>query len=181
VNRLSAVHDADGAGLGRQQIERVHIVQLAIRDVDEARDIAAQVEQGGHLHRRFGRAEMRPGKHRQAPAIEVLQALPRFANNPYVIVGNMNGKHLVNLQKPWRTIRSIAKLDDVRIHDLRHTFASVAVASGGSLPVIGKQLGHSQPITTQRYAHLADDPVRKLTQTTGEALALAMKQKPKQA
>jgi integrase len=112
-------------------------------------------------------------------AIEILQALPKFANNPYVIVGNINGEHLVNLQKPWRTIRAMAKLGDVRIHDLRHTFASVAVAAGGSLPVIGKQLGHSQPVTTQRYAHLSDDPVQKLTQTTGEVLALAMKQKPK--
>ena len=56
--------------------------------------------------------------------------------------------------------------------------ASVAVASGGTLPVIGRQLGHSNPQTTQRYAYLADDPVRKLTQTTGEALVAAMKRKP---
>ncbi|MEQ1711665.1 MAG: tyrosine-type recombinase/integrase, partial [Hyphomicrobium sp.] len=75
-------------------------------------------------------------------AIDVLKALPRFANNPYVIVGR-HGDHLVNLQKPWRTVRALADLNDVRIHDLRHTFASVAVASGGSLPILGRQLGHS--------------------------------------
>ena len=109
-------------------------------------------------------------------AIDVLKAVPRFANNPYVIVGR-HGKHLVNLQKPWRTVRALANLNDVRIHDLRHTFASIAVASGGSLPVLGRQLGHSQPQTTQRYAHLADDPVRKLTQTTGQVLVDAMRKK----
>lgn len=108
------------------------------------------------------------------PAIEVLTALPRFTNNPYVIVGNRHGSHLVNLQKPWRTIRALAGLDDVRIHDLRHTYVSVAVANGGSLPVIGRQLGHSQPQTTQRYAHLADDPVRQLAQATGAALASSL-------
>jgi integrase len=79
------------------------------------------------------------------PLLPCSRALPRFANNDYVIVGNRNGAHLVNLQKPWQTVRALAKLDDLRIHDLRHTFASVAVTSGGSLPVIGRQLGHSRP------------------------------------
>lgn len=108
-------------------------------------------------------------------ALAVLDALPRLAGNPYVIAGQREGRHLVNLQKPWRAIRKLAGLDEVRIHDLRHTFASVAVASGGSLPVIGRQLGHSQPQTTQRYAHLADDPVRRLTQLTGNTIAAALK------
>ncbi len=108
-------------------------------------------------------------------AIDVLKSLPRFANNPYVIAGHRHGAHLVNLQKPWQLVRKIAGLDEVRIHDLRHTFASVAVASGGSLPILGRQLGHSQPQTTQRYAHLADDPVRQLTETTGTTLAKALK------
>lgn len=109
-------------------------------------------------------------------ALAVLSKLPRFENNPYVIVGR-HGDHLVNLQKPWQAVRTLAGLDSVRIHDLRHTFASVAVASGGSLPILGRQLGHSQSQTTQRYAHLADDPVRKLTQATGEVLAAAMNPK----
>jgi integrase len=117
--------------------------------------------------------------HLNDAAIAILTALPRFENNPYVIVGNNHGHHLVNLQKPWRTIRALAKLDHVRIHDLRHTFASVSVASGGSLPMIGAILGHSQPQTTQRYAHLSADPIRKLTQVTGEILVEALKQKPK--
>lgn len=108
-----------------------------------------------------------------AAALALLKSIPRFVGNPYVIVGH-HGEHLVNLQKPWRAVRALAKLDEVRIHDLRHTFASHAVASGGSLPVLGRQLGHSQPQTTQRYAHLADDPVRQLTEKTGQVLADAL-------
>jgi integrase len=107
-------------------------------------------------------------------AIEILKALPRFANNPYVIIGR-HGAHLVNLAKPWNVIRKLANLPKVRMHDLRHTYASVAVATGGSLPILGRQLGHSQPQTTQRYAHLADDPVRKMNETTGETLVQALK------
>lgn len=110
-------------------------------------------------------------------AVDVLRRMPRLENNPFVIVGHIHGTRMVNLQKPWRRIRAIAGLDDVRIHDLRHTFASVAVASGGSLPIIGRQLGHSQPQTTQRYAHLADDPVRHLTQITGNAIMNAMERR----
>lgn len=63
------------------------------------------------------------------------------------------------MQKPWRRIRAAAGLDDLRIHDLRHSYASAAVGMGESLPMIGKLLGHSQVQTTARYAHLADDPV----------------------
>ncbi len=116
--------------------------------------------------------------HLNDPAIAVLTSLPRFANNPYVICGNRHGTHLVNLQKPWHTIRALAGLDTIRIHDLRHTFASVGVAQGGSLPMIGAILGHTQPQTTQRYAHLAADPVRQLSQATAAKLADAMKRKP---
>jgi integrase len=93
-----------------------------------------------------------------APALAALESIPRQQGNPYVICGRNAGEHLVNLQKPWRRIRKAAGLDDVRIHDLRHSFASVAVAGGMSLPLIGSLLGHTQPATTARYAHLADDP-----------------------
>lgn len=107
-------------------------------------------------------------------AIAVLNSLPRFASNPYVIVGQRRGGRMINLQLPWRVVRKLAGLESVRLHDLRHTFASVAVASGSSLPVLGRQLGHSQPQTTQRYAHLADDPVRQMAEKTGHALNNAM-------
>ncbi|NOX95827.1 MAG: tyrosine-type recombinase/integrase [Alphaproteobacteria bacterium] len=95
-----------------------------------------------------------------APAIEVLSSLPRIEGNPHVICGAKIGASLVNLQKPWQRIRKAALINDVRLHDLRHSYASVAAASGHSLPLIGSLLGHSQPQTTQRYAHMSDDPRR---------------------
>ena len=88
-------------------------------------------------------------------------------NNPHVICGEKKGAHLVNLQKPWTEIRKKAGIEDVRIHDLRHSFASIAVASGMSLPMIGALLGHSQPQTTARYAHLASEPLKVAVSTIG--------------
>jgi len=78
----------------------------------------------------------------------------------YVIEGQRAGQPLVNLQKPWRLIRSRVGLDDVRLHDLRHSYASMGAGLGMSLPMIGRILGHSNSATTARYAHLATDPVR---------------------
>jgi integrase len=110
-----------------------------------------------------------------APAIHVLTALPRVKGNPYVIIGREDESCLVNLQKPWRRIRQMADLKEVRLHDLRHSFASVAAVSGGaSLSMIGKLLGHNQPQTTARYTHLTDDPLRKLNDTIGRTVAAAM-------
>lgn len=109
-----------------------------------------------------------------APALETLAGVPRIEGNPHVIAGHRAGAHLVNLQKPWRAVRQKAGLDDVRIHDLRHSFASVAAAGGASLPVIGKLLGHSQPGTTQKYAHLAADPLRAANEDVGRRISVAM-------
>jgi integrase len=107
-------------------------------------------------------------------ALEVLSNLERQEGNPYVIVGKKPGSHLINLQKPWRRIRKMAALEDVRIHDIRHSFASMAVAGGLSLPMIGALLGHTQPATTQRYAHLAADPLKQAADLTGNRIAAAM-------
>jgi integrase len=112
--------------------------------------------------------------HLNAPALALLQSIPRLEGNPYVICGEKAGQHLLNLEKPWRRIRKAAKLDDVRLHDLRHSFASVAASGGQSLVVIGKMLGHSQPATTARYAHLADDPVKAASDAVGRHIAAAM-------
>lgn len=109
-----------------------------------------------------------------APALDLLSALPKMKNNPYVICGMKDGTHLVNLQRPWRRIRARAGLKDVRLHDLRHSFASFAVASGMSLPLIGSLLGHSQPQTTARYAHLADDPRHAAAAAVAENIAASM-------
>jgi integrase len=109
-----------------------------------------------------------------APALEVLSKLPRVDNNPYVLPGERDRQHFNSPQKAWQRIRSLARLDDVRIHDLRHAHASMAVANGESLYVVGKMLGHSQAVTTQRYAHLAIDPVLAAADRTAQRIAAAM-------
>jgi len=113
--------------------------------------------------------------HLNATAIDVLNNLPRLSGNPYVIVGKKEGSHLVNITKPWSRIRKLIDLEDVRLHDLRHSFASVMASSGGSLIMIGKLLGHTQAQTTARYAHLFDDPLRELNEKAGAAITAAMK------
>ncbi len=104
-------------------------------------------------------------------AVELLRVTEKLAGNPYVITGRKTGAHLVNLEKPWRRIRQKAGLSDVRLHDLRHSFASVAVSKGMSLPMIGALLGHSQPHTTARYAHLAADPIKEASALIGAAIS----------
>ena len=98
--------------------------------------------------------------HLGEPAIAVLRDIQRQDENLWVIAGRKEGGHLTDLQHPWRRIRARAGLDDVRIHDLRHSFASGGLLVGEGLPMIGKLLGHTQVQTTARYAHLANDPVK---------------------
>jgi integrase len=112
--------------------------------------------------------------HLPPPALAVLAELPHIAGNPYVIVGGVADAALVNLEKPWRAIRKKAGLEDVRLHDLRHSFASVAASCGMGLPIIGRMLGHTQAQTTQRYAHLASDPVKAAAATIAGKIAAAM-------
>ena len=90
--------------------------------------------------------------------------------NPYVFPGNAPDKPLSDIKKFWSDIRTKAKLGDVRLHDLRHTYASHLVSAGESLAIVGRLLGHTQPQTTQRYAHLADDPLRAATDKFGTTL-----------
>ena len=94
------------------------------------------------------------------PARAVLRGIAREEGNPWVIRGRRPGSRLASLHFPWGRIRKRAGLDDVRLHDLRHSFASGGLLVGEGLPMIGKLLGHSQVQTTARYAHLADDPVK---------------------
>ena len=98
--------------------------------------------------------------HLGPPALDLLANLERQLNNPWVICGKVPGTNRKEIQKFWQRIRKSAGIEDVRIHDLRHSFASNAVAQGMSLPMIGKLLGHTQVQTTARYAHLAADPVK---------------------
>ena len=104
-------------------------------------------------------------------ALSLLRQLKdKSGQHLYVIPGSIKGKPLVNLQKPWRALRAIAGLEDVRIHDLRHTFASIGAGMGMSLHMLGRLLGHTQASTTSRYAHLAQSPVQAAADAIGAEL-----------
>lgn len=105
-----------------------------------------------------------------APVLSLLSELPRVAGNPYVIPGEKAGGHLVGIQKIWAKVRGAAELEDVRLHDLRHSFASVGARSGESLLVIGKVLGHKTSSATARYTHLSDDPVKAAADATSSEI-----------
>ncbi len=111
--------------------------------------------------------------HLSEQALDVIAHHPHDGGSPYIIVGRDGEGHLINLQKPWRRIRQLAGIDDVRIHDLRHSYASIAINSGASLAMVGKLLGHKQPQTTMRYSHLTDDRVREVNANVGNAIAKA--------
>lgn len=104
-------------------------------------------------------------------AVGVLAGIPRVAGHPFVIPGRVAGRPMADLNTPWRIVRERAGLEDVRLHDLRHSFASRALALGESLPMIGRLLGHSQVETTARYAHLARDRVHDSAVRISESIA----------
>ena len=104
-------------------------------------------------------------------AIGLLKKMKSQASDsPFLFPGKVPGQPLKEIKKAWETIRQSANIVDVRIHDLRHTYASHLVSSGLSLSIVGKLLGHTQTSTTQRYAHLADEPLRKATAVFGDKL-----------
>jgi integrase len=111
-----------------------------------------------------------------APALAVLAGLKRVG--AYVIAGQSTGiageKPRADLNRPWRSIAKRAGLASLRIHDLRHTHASFGASAGLGLPIIGKLLGHARATTTQRYAHLDTDPLRRASNHIGARLAAAL-------
>jgi integrase len=88
----------------------------------------------------------------------------RRVSSPFIFPARRGDGHMPEIKESWGSIRKAAKLDGVRVHDLRHTYASVLASSGLSLPVIGALLGHTEQATTQRYSHLFDDPLRAATE-----------------
>lgn len=115
--------------------------------------------------------------HLNAPAIAVLAALPRVVGNPYILPGLRQGQHLVNATATWHAVRALAGIKDVRLHDLRHSLASIGAGAGLSLHLIGGLLGHTQAQTTQRYAHLSADPLKAAAELIGARIAAAMEQR----
>lgn len=122
-----------------------------------------------------------------AAAIAVLAAIPRLDGNPYIIPGTglsrrakkkTSSSHTVrprtDLNKPWKSISTAAGLDGVRLHDLRHSFASTGASASLGLQMIGKLLGHAHTTTTARYAHLADDPAKRANELISGHIAAAL-------
>lgn len=109
-----------------------------------------------------------------APALQVLVAVPRIKDCEFVILGDDPKRPRADLHKPWDLIRYHAKLVGVRVHDLRHTHASIGAGAGIGLPIIGKLLGHKHTDTTARYAHLDADPLRRASDRIGGEIATAL-------
>lgn len=101
----------------------------------------------------------------------VLAALPRIEGNPHIIAGVKDGAPRADLKKPWAAVTRAAGLRGVRIHDLRHSFASFGAGASLGLPIIGKLLGHTQAATTHRYAHLDADPLKRAADAIGATIA----------
>jgi integrase len=106
------------------------------------------------------------------PALEILQSHPRTGT--YVISGTHPDRPRTDLKKPWSAVCRRAGLEGVRLHDLRHTFASIGAGASLGLPIVGKLLGHSQAQTTARYAHLDADPLLRAANLIGERIESAM-------
>lgn len=107
-----------------------------------------------------------------APALAILERLPRLGR--YVLPGDNPEQPRADLKRPWALVSKHADLEGVRLHDLRHTHASFGAGAGLGLPIIGKLLGHSQPATTARYAHLDADPLRRASDRIGSTIAAAL-------
>jgi integrase len=110
-----------------------------------------------------------------APAQQLLTELRHKTNGPWVFPADSKPGHRVTVQKSWLALCAAAGITGLRIHDLRHGFASQLVSSGASLPLIGSLLGHSNPQTTARYAHLFDDPQRAAVERVGAVISNAGK------
>ena len=139
---------------------RNEVLELRWDDIDRT---------AGELRLRDGKtgARMVP----LTPAVsEVLAGIAHAEDNPWVIVGQKPGTRMTNVNDPWLLVRAEAGLDDVRIHDLRHSWASRALAMGESLSMIGKLLGHNRLDTTARYAHLARDSERASAALVGGSI-----------
>jgi integrase len=108
-----------------------------------------------------------------APALQLLRdvAQSQRQGERFVFPGRKPGEPLKQLHTVWNHVREQAGVEDVRLHDLRHTYASILVSAGLSLPMIGALLGHTQQATTQRYAHLFDDPLREATERVGAVVS----------
>ena len=113
-----------------------------------------------------------------APGLSLLESLPRIEGNPYVFPGEKTGRHIVGVPRVWERIRTTIGLEDVSLHTMRHSFASLGVGTGLSLPIVGAILGHSSEAMTARYGHLSADPIKDAAERISSTIAAAMDGKP---
>jgi integrase len=104
------------------------------------------------------------------PALAVLKSIPREEENPFIIPGRKAGSHLVNIGKPWRRVRTVAGVEDVRLHDLRRTVGSWLAQAGNDIHLIGKILNHSNLSTTAVYARLSQDVMHEALEEHGKRI-----------
>ena len=112
------------------------------------------------------------------PAIDLLCTVPAIGGSAFVFPSSRGDGHITGLRSVWEEARKLANLPGVRMHDLRHSFASVAVSGRESLYIVGKILGHRQARTTEVYAHLAPDPVQAAANRAARKIAAALSAKP---
>jgi integrase len=108
-----------------------------------------------------------------APALALLSEMKERTTSNWLFPGNTEGQPLRTIHRPWQHIRKAAGLGDVRLHDLRHSFASALASKGASLQLIGELLGHRAIATTQRYSHLSNDALQAAVEKVGEVVVAA--------
>jgi integrase len=181
---LSEVLDAvEGAG----KVSPFAIAAIRLLILTGARRDEIRTLQWSHIDRKRNMAFLPDSKtgrkviHLSDPALDLLDRLPRIEGNAFVFAGgrpsgsgmHVRGQPIRDLQGPWENIRALAGFPGLRMHDLRHSYASLLAASGTPLLVIGKLLGHKHVATTARYAHLSEDPLRLANARLGHHLAAA--------
>lgn len=144
-------------------MRRDEVLKLRLKEVDQERRLLLLDDS------KTGKKAVVLSEH----AARLIASLPRV-DDEWVFPGARQGRPLAGLRKAWASIIAAANLPGLQIHDLRHTFASVTAAQGASLPMIGRLLGHSQPATTARYAHLAQDPLRDIANRASATIADAL-------
>ena len=156
---MGSVTSADADGCSRNEILTLRWEHV---DLDAA-----------EIHLADGKTGTRT-VHLSPSAVRVFEALPRKPGNPWVILGNKPGRHMTDIDGAWEVIRTRAGLQDVRIHDIRHSFASHAVMNGVPVPVLSRLLGHSSVRMTLRYAHLGDREIELAAERIGQSIGAIM-------
>jgi integrase len=160
------------------RVAAAYLAFLLYTGVRKTEALMAKWEHVDLISRTWFLPETKNGKSRHvllnSKAVELLQNQPRLPGNPYVFPGKIAGKPLNNPQKAFSRALKKAKIENFTIHCLRHTTASIAINSGATLYEVKDLLGHSQVVTTMRYAHLADETLRRVSDNVADAIANAV-------